>query len=265
MIIWANFFDLIIFTTVPSSVYSAIIIQYNSYQEFKFKLLYINGTSFGKVNQWGTPAATPAFTTSLYIPLQVITFTPIYTMELNSSFGKIQKFRGRPGSITLREFKVTFSTMVHELEFKYGVNYIKVFAFKQLACYVHYEALDVYEQHSSRILGVTQIPNPAYATAIATTSQTTLQAAIAHHRTMPNNPNPVPTLVIFSPQQFFVIVANIPPTINPLDFVDPMGEFFRILELEFSINSSKNNFAARHLLLAKGWNLQDALQEASQA
>jgi hypothetical protein len=35
--------------------------------------------------------------------------------------------------------------------------------------------------------------------------------------------------------------------------------------LEFSINSSKNNFAARHLLLAKGWNLQDALQEASQA
>ncbi len=45
--------------------------------------------------------------------------------------------------------------MVCELELKYGTTYIKAFAFKQLARYVHYEALDVYEQHSSRILGVT--------------------------------------------------------------------------------------------------------------
>jgi hypothetical protein len=35
--------------------------------------------------------------------------------------------------------------MVYELEFKYGVNYTEVFAFKQLARYVHYEALDVYK------------------------------------------------------------------------------------------------------------------------
>jgi hypothetical protein len=34
---------------------------------------------------------------------------------------------------------------------------------------VHYEALDVYKQHSSRILDITQIPNPAYATTIAIT------------------------------------------------------------------------------------------------
>jgi hypothetical protein len=45
--------------------------------------------------------------------------------------------------------------MVCELEFKYGVNYIEVFAFKQLAHYVHHEALDVYEQHFFRILRVT--------------------------------------------------------------------------------------------------------------
>jgi hypothetical protein len=43
----------------------------------------------------------------------------------------------------LREFKATFSIMVCELEFKYGVDYTKAFAFKQLACYVHYEVLDV--------------------------------------------------------------------------------------------------------------------------
>jgi hypothetical protein len=45
MIIWTNFFELMIFTTVSSNIYSAIVIQYNSYQEFRFKLHYINGTS----------------------------------------------------------------------------------------------------------------------------------------------------------------------------------------------------------------------------
>jgi hypothetical protein len=45
---------------------------------------------------------------------------------------------------------------------------------------VHYQALDVYEQHFPRILGVIQIPNPTYAIAI-TAFQATLQVAIAHH------------------------------------------------------------------------------------
>ncbi len=67
-------------------------------------------------------------------------------MEVNSSSRRIEKFNERLGSISLMEFKATFSTMVYELELKYGANYTKAFAFKQLACYVHYEALDVYEQ-----------------------------------------------------------------------------------------------------------------------
>jgi hypothetical protein len=79
--------------------------------------------------------------------------------------------------------------MVCELELKYGTNYNEVFAFQRLACYVHYEALDVYKQHSPRILGITQIPNQIFATTIATTSQATLQATIAHHGTVPNNPD----------------------------------------------------------------------------
>jgi hypothetical protein len=37
----------------------------------------------------------------------------------------------------LREFKAIFSTVVCELELKYDANYTEVFAFKQLACYVH--------------------------------------------------------------------------------------------------------------------------------
>ncbi len=98
---------------------------------------------------------TPTFTPSPYIPLQTVTFTPIYTMEASNSSRRIEKFSGRPSTISLREFKVIFSIVVCELEFKYDTNYIEAFAFKQLARYVHYEALDVYEQHSSRFLGVT--------------------------------------------------------------------------------------------------------------
>jgi hypothetical protein len=41
---------------------------------------------------------------------------------------------------------------------------------------VHYEALDVYEQHSLRILGFTQVHNPTYAIGIATVSEVALQA-----------------------------------------------------------------------------------------
>jgi len=202
-----------------------------------FKLHYINSPSksIGGVNQWGTPIVAPTFTPSLYTPLQAVISTPIYTMEVSSSSGRIEKFSGRPCTIFLREFKATFSTMVCELELKYGANYTEAFAFEQLARYVHYEALDVYEQHSARILGVTQAPIPAYAIAIATTSQAALQATIAHHGTMPNNPDSVPTLVNLSPQQLIVITANIPPTTDAPAFVDLVREFFRILELEFPV------------------------------
>ncbi len=64
-------------------------------------------------------------------------------MEVSSSSRRIEKFSGRPGTISLSKFKATFSTVVCELELKYGINYTEAFAFKQLARYVHYEALDV--------------------------------------------------------------------------------------------------------------------------
>ncbi len=75
-------------------------------------------------------------------------------MEVSNSSMKIKKFSGKPSTISLKEFKATFLTMVCELELKYGTYYIEVFAFQQLARYVHYEALDVYKQHSPRILGI---------------------------------------------------------------------------------------------------------------
>jgi hypothetical protein len=46
------------------------------------------------------------------------------------------------GTISLREFKATFSIVVCELRLKYGANYTEAFAFKQLAHYVHDESLD---------------------------------------------------------------------------------------------------------------------------
>jgi len=56
---------------------------------------------------------------------------------------------------------------------------------------------------------------------------------------MPNNPNSVLTLVNISPQQLIVATTNILPTIDALAFTDPMGEFFQVLELEFSVKSSE--------------------------
>jgi hypothetical protein len=56
---------------------------------------------------------------------------------------------------------------------------------------------------------------------------------------MPNNPNPVPISVNLSPQQLIATVVNIPPTIDAPTFTDLMGEFFQVLELEFSIKNSE--------------------------
>jgi len=72
-------------------------------------------------------------------------------------------------------------------------------------------------------LSVTQIPKPAYAIAIATTSQAALQTTIARHGIVPNNPDPVPTSVNFSFQQLIATTANIPPTIDAQAFADLVG------------------------------------------
>jgi len=76
------------------------------------------------------PITAPTFTPSPYIPLQTVTPTTIYTMEVNNSSRRIEKFNERPGTISLKEFKVTLSIMVCELELKYGVNYIETSTFK---------------------------------------------------------------------------------------------------------------------------------------
>jgi hypothetical protein len=76
----------------------------------------IHQSPFGRVNQWGMLVTTLAFTPSPYILLQVVTSTPIYTTEVSSSSGRIEKFSERPSTISLKEFKVTFSNVVCELE-----------------------------------------------------------------------------------------------------------------------------------------------------
>jgi hypothetical protein len=56
---------------------------------------------------------------------------------------------------------------------------------------------------------------------------------------MPNNLDSIPTSVNLSPQQLIAATTNIPPTIDALAFVDLVGEFLRVLELEFPMKSSK--------------------------
>jgi hypothetical protein len=56
---------------------------------------------------------------------------------------------------------------------------------------------------------------------------------------MTNNLDLVPTLVNLFPQQFIAATANIPPTIDAPAFADPVGEFFRVLELKTLVKSSE--------------------------
>ncbi len=57
---------------------------------------------------------------------------------------------------------------------------------------------------------------------------------------MPNNPNPVPTSFNFSPQQLIGAITNILPTNGALAFANPVGGFFRVLQLEFFVKSPEN-------------------------
>jgi hypothetical protein len=112
---------------VPSSIYNAAIIPYNSYEEFRFKLHYINVISD---SIWrGSSMGYAYYCTSFHtITVYFVTSRDLYThyiMEVSNSSGRIEKFNGRPGTICLREFKVTFSIVVCELELKYGINYTK--------------------------------------------------------------------------------------------------------------------------------------------
>jgi len=83
------------------------------------------------------------------------------------------------------------------------------------------------------------MPQLAYAIAIATTSQATLQITIAHHGTVHNNPNSIFISINLFLQQLIVATANIPPTIDTPAFVDLVREFFQVLELEFSVKNSE--------------------------
>jgi hypothetical protein len=62
-----------------------------------------------------------------------------------------------------------------------------------------------------------------------------LHYKLPHHGTMTNNPNRVPISVNPSLQQLIVIIVNIPLNIDAPTFVDLLGEFFRVLELEFPV------------------------------
>jgi hypothetical protein len=68
---------------------------------------------------------------------------------------------------------------------------------------------------------------------------------------MPNSPNSIPTSIHLSPQQLIVAIANNPPTINALAFANPVGEFFWVLELEFSVKSFEKKFQLTTLFRQK--------------
>jgi hypothetical protein len=88
-------------------------------------------------------------------------------MEVSSSFVRIEKFNKRLRTISLKEFKATFSAVVCELGLKYSVNYIEALHSKHwpIMC-----TLKLWMRMSNIVRGFweTQIPNPTYATVITT-------------------------------------------------------------------------------------------------
>ncbi len=66
-----------------------------------------------------------------------------------------------------------------------------------------------------------------------------MQVAIAHYKSMPNNPDLVPISINLSFQQFIVATTNNPFTIDAPTFANLVGEFFQVLELKFMVKSSK--------------------------
>jgi hypothetical protein len=72
---------------------------------------------------------------------------------------------------------------------------------------------------------------------------------------MPNSLDLVPTSLNLFLQRFIVAIGNIPPTIDAPSFANPMGEFFRVLELEFLVKSFEIFFVIRHIFSTEGWNL----------
>jgi hypothetical protein len=82
---------------------------------------------------------------------------------------------------------------------------------------------------------------------------------------MPNNPDLVPTSLNLFPQRLIVAIGNILPTIDALAFVNTIGEFFWVLELEFLVKGFEIFFVTRHIFSTEGWNLQNVIYEASQA
>jgi hypothetical protein len=58
---------------------------------------------------------------------------------------------------------------------------------------------------------------------------------------MPNNPNLVPISINLCPQQLIIATINILPTINAPTFANRVGEFLRVLELEFLLKNFEKN------------------------
>jgi hypothetical protein len=81
------------------------------------------------------------------------------------------------------------------------------------------------------------MPYTAYAIAIVSTSQITLQATIAHHGIVRNNPNSGTYFnKTFSSTTHCCYIKHSSHHHAPT-FADLVGEFFRVLELEFLVKS----------------------------
>lgn len=117
-----------------------------------------------------------------------------------------QRFSGRPGTQTLREFKAFVNSLISWFRFKHGANYTAQYMFEQLPMYITDEALDFYEAHAVRLSATRQGPNPAHRQALQLAYDNRLAAAVAaHHAGVTagtiSATEPVPTMVVLTPTE----------------------------------------------------------------
>ena len=74
-----------------------------------------------------------------------------YTEMDPSLQGRTQKFSGRPGTISLREFQAWFNGYTADLAMKYGDKYTSHYGFTQLQRFLMEEALLTYEQNKDKL------------------------------------------------------------------------------------------------------------------
>lgn len=186
------------------------------------------------------------------------------TMEAPAAAGSSRdnRFSGRPGTQTLREFKAFVTSMISRFKFKHGTNYTALYMFEQLPLCIVDETLDLYDLHVVRLTETRPGPNPAHRQALQLAYDNRLAAVVAAHRqgvtagTIDPAVTPEPTTITLTPAEMAAATVNISRDIPVPVFNDPVAEFFTVLDAAFPLKSPEKVAELSNFVRKKSETLQ---------